>query len=177
MSNSQEDDLLLEDLSRKVSFKSSAVFLFYAALVSTIPIWLFSQILHLDLQESAVLYGVVTLVTVYAVFFSYKNCKFYFKHEFAQKREEAIRKEVNANNKLTRKEKDDLILSKKNEVADYEATNYSICYNNVIYLTVIVLTSYVIFRRLSPSINYILSSTISAGLIALLSTGSQQKKN
>jgi len=174
MSNEQ-DDILLEDLGRKVSFKSSAVFLFYSAVVSSIPIWLFSQILHLDLQDSAILYGVIAVLTVYLVFFSYKNCKFYFKHEFAQKREEAIRRDVNANSKLTRKEKDDLILSKKNEVADYEATNYSIFYNNLIFLSLIVFTSCLLFKRLTPSLNYILSSLISSALIALLSTGSAKK--
>lgn len=117
----------------------------------------------------------ITVLTIYLVFFSYKNCKFYFKHELAQKREEAIRKEVNANNKLSRKEKDDLILSKKNEVADYEATNYSIFYNNFIFLVLILLTSCLVFKRLSPSVNYILSSLVSSALIALLSTGTAKK--
>jgi len=175
MSNSQEDDILLEDLGRKVSFKSSALFLLNAALVSAIPIWLFSKILLLDVHESAILYAVISLLTTYLVFFSYKNCKFYFKHEFAQRSEDAIRKEVNANSKLSRKEKDDLILSKKNEVADYEATNYSIFHNNLFFLVLMVFASMLLFKRLSPSLNYVLSSVISSGMVALFSTSSQKK--
>lgn len=127
----------------------------------------------MDLHENAILYSIVTLITTYLVTLSYKNCKFYFKHQIAQKREEAVRKEVNANNKLTRKEKDDLILTKKNEVAEYEATNYSIFHNNAIFLVLVVLAS-CLLKRLSPSVNYILSSLISSALIALLSTGNKK---
>ena len=137
---------------------------------------LFWQIQHLDLYENAILYAVVTLLTTYLVILSYRNCKFYFKHQIAQKREEAVRREINANNKLTRKEKDDQILSKKNEVADYEATNYSIFHNNLIYFAIVVLLSCLVLKRLSPAVNYALSSLISSGLIALLSTGNRQKK-
>lgn len=118
----------------------------------------------------------VSLLTSYLVIFSYRNSKFYFKHQIAQKREEAVRREINANNKLTRKEKDDQILSKKNEVADYEATNYSIFYNNLIYFAIVILLSCLVLKRLSPAVNYALSSLLSGGLIALLSTGGRNQK-
>ena len=137
---------------------------------------LFWKIQHLDLHENAILYAIITLLTTYLVILSYRNCKFYFKHQIAQKREEAVRREINANNKLTRKEKDDQILAKKNEVADYEATNYSVFYNNLIFFAVVVLLSCLVFKRLSPSLNYALSSLLSSGLIALLSTGSSSQK-
>lgn len=117
------------------------------------------------------------MLTSYLVILSYRNCKFFFKHQFAQKREEAVRREINANNKLSRKEKDDQILSKKNEVADYEATNYSIFYNNLIFFAIVLALSCLVLKRLSPSVNYALSSLLSSGLIALLSTGSSQKKS
>lgn len=65
------------------------------------------------------------------------------------------------------------ILWKKNEVADYQATNYSIYYNNALFLALVVLCSFFVLKTVSPSVNYILSMGIASGLVALLSTGSK----
>uniref|UniRef100_A0A8C0SR23 Translocon-associated protein subunit gamma n=1 Tax=Canis lupus familiaris TaxID=9615 RepID=A0A8C0SR23_CANLF len=89
----------------------------------------------MDLIQSAMLYSVMTLVSTYLVAFAYKNVKFVLKHKVAQKREDAVSKEVTRklseadNRKMSRKEKDERILWKKNEVADYEATTFSIFYS------------------------------------------------
>lgn len=43
------------------------------------------------------------------------------------------------------------ILWKKNEVADYEATTFSIFYNNAIFLMLVILASVYILKSLSPA--------------------------
>lgn len=65
------------------------------------------------------------------------------------------------------------ILWKKNEVADYQATNYSIFYNNALFLALVVLCSFFVFKTMSPNVNYVLSMGIASGLVALLSTGTK----
>lgn len=65
------------------------------------------------------------------------------------------------------------ILWKKNEVADYEATTFSIFYNNALFLTLIIVTSFYVLRTFSPTVNYVFSVAGSAALLALFSTGSQ----
>uniref|UniRef100_K7FCK1 Translocon-associated protein subunit gamma n=1 Tax=Pelodiscus sinensis TaxID=13735 RepID=K7FCK1_PELSI len=141
---------------------------------------LYWRIWHMDLVQSAVLYSVMTLVSTYLVAFAYKNVKFVLKHKVAQKREDAVSKEVTRklseadNRKMSRKEKDESmymciqyilvihrILWKKNEVADYEATTFSIFCN------------FFLLKNFNPTVNYILSISASSGLIALLSTGSK----
>ncbi|XP_011814396.1 PREDICTED: translocon-associated protein subunit gamma isoform X4 [Colobus angolensis palliatus] len=108
-----EEDLLLQDFSRNLSAKSSALFFGNAFIVSAIPIWLYWRIWHMDLIQSAVLYSVMTLVSTYLVAFAYKNVKFVLKHKVAQKREDAVSKEVTRklseadNRKMSRKEKDE----------------------------------------------------------------------
>ncbi|KAG7226108.1 hypothetical protein INR49_018719, partial [Caranx melampygus] len=108
-----EEDLLLQDFSRNLSAKSTALFYGNALIVSAIPIWLFWRIWHMDLVQSAVLYAVMTLVSTYLVAFAYKNVKFVLKHKVAQKREDAVSKEVTRklseadNRKMSRKEKDE----------------------------------------------------------------------
>ena len=57
-----------------------------------------------------------------------RNTKYLLKHKIAVKREAAVTKEMNAklaeDKKISRKEKDERILWKKNEVAEYESTTF-----------------------------------------------------
>ncbi|XP_038047462.1 translocon-associated protein subunit gamma-like [Patiria miniata] len=175
----KEEELLLQDFSRNVTTKSSALFYGNAFIVSALPIWVFWRIHQMDLVQSAILFGVMTIVSTWLVAFAYKNVKFVLKHKVAQKREDAVSKEVMRqltdadNKKISRKEKDERILWKKNEVADYEATTFAIFYNNALYLLLVLFLSFFILRSFDPSVNYIVSIGIAGGLLALVSTGTQ----
>ena len=61
-----------------------------------------------------------TLVSTWLLAFAYKNTKHVLKHKLANKREAAVAKELNAkvadDKKISKKEKDERILWKKNEV-------------------------------------------------------------
>merc|ERR1719336_1724866 len=174
---SREEELLLQDFSRNVSTKSSALFYGNALIVSAIPIWLFWRIHQMDLYQSAIIFVLGTIVSTYLVAMAYKNVKFILKHKVAVKREDAVAQEVMKkladDKKMTKKEKDERILWKKNEVADYEATTFSIFYNNALFLALVIIASFYILSGTSPHVNYILSIGLSSGLIALLSTGTQ----
>ena len=104
---SKEEELLLQDFSRNVSTKSSALFYGNAFIVSAIPIWLFWRIHLMDPVSSAILFVIVTLISTWLVGFAYKNTKFILKHKVALKREEAVMRE------MTKKLSDDKKMSKK----------------------------------------------------------------
>jgi len=93
------------------------------------------------------------------------------------KREEAISREISKkmaeDKKMNKKEKDERILWKKNEVADYEATTFSIFYNNALFLALVIAFSFYLLKSFNPSINYIFSLGAASGLIALFSTGTK----
>merc|ERR1712087_229252 len=171
---SREEELLLQDFSRNVSTKSSALFYGNALIVSAIPIWLFWRIHQMDLYQSAIFFVLGTLVSTYLVAMAYKNVKFILKHKVAVKREDAVAQEVMRkladDKKMTKKEKDERILWKKNEVADYEATTFSIFYNNAHYLVLLIVVSFYILKNLNPAVNYVASVGAAAGLLALFST-------
>ncbi|XP_033108754.1 translocon-associated protein subunit gamma-like [Anneissia japonica] len=175
----KEEELLLQDFSRNVSTKSSALFYGNAFIVSAIPIWVYWRIHQMDLVQSAIIFGIFTIISTCLVAFAYKNVKFVLKHRIAQKREDAVSKDVMKklsdadNKKMQRKEKDERILWKKNEVADYEATTFSIFYNNTLYLFLIVVASFFVLSSFDPQINYIASVLMASGLLALLSTGTK----
>merc|ERR1719336_2306008 len=171
---SREEELLLQDFSRNVSTKSSALFYGNALIVSAIPIWLFWRIHQMDLYQSAIIFVLGTIVSTYLVAMAYKNVKFILKHKVAVKREDAVAQEVMKkladDKKMTKKEKDERILWKKNEVADYEATTFSIFYNNALFLALVILASFYVLRSFSPTTNYVMSVAGASGLLALFST-------
>jgi len=173
----KQEELLLQDFSRNVTTKSSALFYGNAFIVSAIPIWLFWRIHQMDLYSSAILFVIVTIVSTYLVAMAYKNVKFVLKHKVAQKRGDAVSKEVMKkvadDKKMSKQEKEERILWRKNEVADFEATTYSIFYNNALFLLLVVLSSFYILRSFSPALNYSLSLATASGLLALFSTSSK----
>ncbi|CAM4975959.1 unnamed protein product [Rotaria socialis] len=143
-SASQDEDLLLQDFSRNVTTKSWILFSGNAAVVSAIPL-------------------------------SYQNMKFILKHKIAQKREEAVNREISkifANDKnANKKDKDDRVLTRKNEVADFEATTFSIFYNNSFYLVCLIVLSFFVLKNFSPTVNYLFSVGLSTLVVFLFSTG------
>nr|CAH7735774.1 unnamed protein product [Callosobruchus chinensis] len=173
----KEEELLLQDFSRNVSTKSSALFYGNALIVSAVPIWLFWRIHMIDIYASMVLFVIVTAISTYLLAMAYRNTKFTLKHKIAVKREEAVTRDLTKkladDKKMSKKEKDERILWKKNEVADFEATTFSIFYNNALFLAIVILASFYLLKSFTPAVNYALSIGTSAGLLALLSTGSQ----
>jgi len=173
----REEELLLQDFSRNVSTKSNALFYGNAFIVSAIPIWLFWRIHLMDIISSSPIFLVVTLASTWMMAFAYRNTKFSLKHKVAVKREEAVTLEMNKrladDKKMSKKEKDERILWKKNEVADYESTTFSIFYNNALFLAIVIFASFYVLRSFSPTSNYITSVGLASGLLALISTGTQ----
>merc|ERR1711997_1078522 len=171
---SKEEELLLEGFNKNVSTKSSALFYGNAFIVSAIPVWLYWRVHSIDITSYAVIFAIGTLVSTWLLAFAYKNAKHLLKHKLAVKRESAVTKEMNKkladDKKISKKEKDERILWKKNEVAEYEST---IFYNNALFLALVIIASFYILSGTSPHVNYILSIGLSSGLIALLSTGTQ----
>merc|ERR1712001_434444 len=141
-----------------------------------IPVWLYWRVHSIDITSYAVIFAIGTVVSTWLLAFAYKNTKHLLKHKLAVKRESAVTKEMNKkladDKKISKKEKDERILWKKNEVAEYEATTFSIFYNNALFLAILIVCSFYILRSFSPVVNYIGAMSMAAGVVALLSTGS-----
>ena len=102
----------------------------------------------IDITSYAVIFAIGTLVSTWLLAFAYKNTKHLLKHKVAVKRESAVTKEMNKkladDKKISKKEKDERILWKKNEVAEYESTTFSIFYNNALFLALVIIASFYI---------------------------------
>nr|CAD7588390.1 unnamed protein product [Timema genevievae] len=152
----KEEELLLQDFSRNVSTKSSALFYGNAFIVSAIPI---CKIHMIELYSSLISFVVVTVASTFLIALAYKNTKFVLKHKVAVKREEAVTREMTKklaeDKKMSKKEKDERILWKKNEVADYEATTFSIFYNNALFLALVIFSSFYILKTFTPAVQQV----------------------
>merc|ERR1712203_1269718 len=84
------------------------------------------------------------------------NTKHMLKHKVALKREAAVTKEMTNkladDKKISKKEKDERILFKKNEVAEYEATTFSIFYNNSLFLALVIIASFYVLNGTSAHV-------------------------
>lgn len=131
----------------------------------------------MELLSSAIFFLLMTGASTYLMAMAYKNVKFQLKHKIAVRREGAVTREVNRqmgdDKKVTRKEKEERILWKKNEVADYEATTYSIFYNNALFLAITIFISFFLLKNSAPLVNYIFSIGLASGVLALFSTSTQ----
>ncbi|KAG9509763.1 Serine/threonine-protein kinase TAO1 [Fragariocoptes setiger] len=135
---------------------------------------LFWRIHMMDVEGSITtlfLLAIVTGCCTWLISTAYQNVKFVLKHKIAQKKSDAIAKEL-SKSITNKREKDDKVLIEKNELSDYESTTYSIFYINSLFLCSIVILSSLILGPFSPnpSTNYALSLLGSAGLVALLSS-------
>ena len=103
-----------------VSTKSSSLFYGNAFIVSAIPVWLYWRVHSIDIASYAVIFAIGTLVSTWLLAFAYKNTKHILKHKVAVKREKAVTQEMTKkladDKKISKKEKDERILWKKNEV-------------------------------------------------------------
>lgn len=140
-------------------------------------------------QQNFLAYVACVAVASYAMSWAYKNVKFVLKHRVAQKCEDGVTREMqrkfaeetkSAASKLqaggaplqplSKQEKEERILWKKNEVADYEATCFAIFFNNLLFLVAVIAFGFFVFRNVNPLLNFVLTELFSAGLVAFLST-------
>lgn len=129
------------------------------------------------LIPSGIFFILMTGASTYLMAMAYKNIKFQLRHKIALRREDAVTREIKRqigdDKKVSRKEMEERILWKKNDVADYEATTYSIFYNNALYLAIVIFISFFILKNSSPIVNYIFSIGLASGVLALFSTSTQ----
>lgn len=127
----------------------------------------------MDLSASWFIFALITGLTTWLIAYAYKHVKYVLKFKIVSKHGDAISREVLKqiadDKKMTKKEKDERVLWKQNEVADYEATTFTIFYNNALFLAMVVVLSFYLLSSFNPSVNYILSVPISGGLCALFS--------
>merc|ERR1719230_470997 len=125
----------------------------------------------MDPMDNYIIWTLMSIFSAFLIAKAYTNTKFVIKHRVAQKIEKAVNKEVNKmfeeNKSLSKREKDNLMHWKKNEISESQAVSFSLFYNNIIYLTLILVFSFFIFKSFAPVYNYTGTVIFSSGLLYL----------
>ncbi|XP_003384340.1 PREDICTED: translocon-associated protein subunit gamma-like [Amphimedon queenslandica] len=170
-----EEELLLLESSRHVSMATSALFYGNAFIVSALPLWLYWRIQMLDPLTYSPLFVIFVCVSTYLVAYAYRNLQHTMKYKIALRREGVISREVAQElSKENKQERDTKASEKKNKVADREATAFSIFYSNTLYFF-ILLVLFWFMRTFHPVVNFSITTSGSAFLLAFFSTGGKTK--
>ncbi|XP_065889386.1 translocon-associated protein subunit gamma-like [Dysidea avara] len=171
-----DDDKLLQRTGRDVSTTASALFYGHAIIVSALPLWLCWRVYMLDMFTFSLLFLSMTLLSTWLLFQSYKRVMFSLKHKIAQRRENAVSKEIikqlgdtTEGKKMSKTDKDQRVEWKVNEVADSEATTFAIFYNNTLFLFLFLLLSY-LCRGFHPAVTYSVSMAGSGFILLFISS-------
>ncbi|CAJ0961155.1 unnamed protein product, partial [Mesorhabditis belari] len=171
---SKEEEILLNSFSPELSKKGSALFVVNSLVSSLAPIFLFYGVHQLEVDEAWMVWTATVLISTYLLTMAAKNEKHKLKHKLVQKRTQAIEREINKkyadDKKMTRKEKDERALFRRNEVADNESTWLSIFYNNMMFFGIFIILAFFFFANVSPLINSVVSIISAAGFVAFIST-------
>uniref|UniRef100_H2Y7S4 Translocon-associated protein subunit gamma n=1 Tax=Ciona savignyi TaxID=51511 RepID=H2Y7S4_CIOSA len=134
----------------------------------------------MEMLDNVIVFVIGTVVSAYFIAVAYKNNKFQLKHKIAQKRSDGVAAELFAkltdaeSKKISKKEKDERILWRKNEIAEAESMQLSVFYTNSLFLVLLIVSSFFIFKNYSALPNYIISMIGASSITGLLSTSSQK---
>ena len=178
----EEERLLLEN-STEISSTASAVFYINAFLVAAIPTWYFYRVQMMELFFYLPIFLVISVANCWLLANAYRNWRFVLHHKIGGKIEHIVSKEVmrkleaaGKSKSASRQEKEERVSLRKNQVADSQATTFSIFYNNVFFFVIFFIFSCVFLRNNSPLMNYVVSTAGAAVIVWLLSTGATVQK-
>ncbi|CAJ0959236.1 unnamed protein product, partial [Mesorhabditis belari] len=171
---SKEEEILLNSFSADVSAQGSALFLVNSFVTAVAPVYLFYGVHQLEVSDGWIVWTVAVLAATYLLTWASKNQKHQLKHKLVQKRTQAVEREINKkyadDKKISRKEKEERALFRRNEVADSESTWLSIFFNNVLFISLLLVLSFFFFANFNPLFNSFFSIVGAAGVVAFIST-------
>eukprot|EP00048_Salpingoeca_helianthica_P022284 m.17399 g.17399 ORF g.17399 m.17399 type:complete len:162 (+) comp7131_c0_seq1:44-529(+) len=140
-------------------------FALFALAASAVNIAIYSRILHFDLLDDVIVLAIAAVVSTALLIYGYSNeaKKAFFKIYSANQDhfEKKGKGKTEAN-----------VLKGLKAHAKTEANNLSIFYLNSVYLLLTVVTTFYLFHNLSAPTNLLLSTAVSAGVTAFITTGS-----
>jgi len=171
---SNDDEVF--DLFRQTEVKPSAtrtaLLGLQAVATASIPVYLYSAVFGLSLQDHFIVFGVVTLLSAVVLNLAYQNLANSAVNKLTHQRQETVtRQAVDAEARSKGVKHDEIIKKKRAEVATRTATEmaaYSVAYNNTLFLLATAAFSVYVFSGLPTQYGYILSVLLAAALALVL---------
>merc|ERR1711915_847790 len=139
-----------------------------ALFVTAIPLYLYHSIFGMDVQTNYVLYGVVTVLSSMILTLAYHNIAFWLNARLQPARENAIsHKNIKKGAKEDKKKALESVKEKQAAVTTKETMWFSMLYNNALFLFILILLAFFVFKNATAPYNYVLSVSLSSTLLSL----------
>eukprot|EP01098_Paradermamoeba_levis_P016015 TRINITY_DN841_c0_g1_i1.p2 TRINITY_DN841_c0_g1~~TRINITY_DN841_c0_g1_i1.p2 ORF type:complete len:169 (-),score=71.76 TRINITY_DN841_c0_g1_i1:30-536(-) len=151
------------------TYEQKAVYFGSAFLVTLVPLYLYLSIFEMALLSNLLIFTLVTVFSSLIMTYAYHNVAFALKSRLDRDREEVL-------NNFLRQKKDQGEKKKLQEaqhaVTLKESIAFSILFNNVLFLLLVVVLGFFIFGSASATYNYIVTVSISSAALTFISTAS-----
>ena len=173
MASDDELDQLLQQNTTQPTSDQRFTYLATAIATVAVPVYLYQTIFAFPVEEKFLVYAVVSLLSAFILTFAYHNVAYSTKNRLIAARETNITiAKVTAEAQAKGENKKDYVKKKKEEilaVTTKESIAYSILFNNVYFLLSTVFLAFYVFGNYPSAYNYVLSVSLSAGLISFSS--------
>ncbi|KAI0978523.1 hypothetical protein GJ496_005236 [Pomphorhynchus laevis] len=156
------DDVDLEYITNTTKDRHSNIILLgsFASIASLTVLWAHIGIRQLDFNSNSMLYLIGTIASVFSLMYSFRTMKHFLKFRIAQKNKISFDIEVLPSEDKKASKKQAKNLEMKIFAVDTEASFLTIFIYNTMFISVCVLCTFLLFSRMRPILNYILTVTM-----------------
>uniref|UniRef100_A0A0A9W842 Translocon-associated protein subunit gamma n=1 Tax=Lygus hesperus TaxID=30085 RepID=A0A0A9W842_LYGHE len=172
----KEEIFLLDELSKQS--KRGFYFHFNCLIVPLLPLWTFSRVLGLDIEYHTIRIVVVTMICACMLWFACNEFRISFKGKLRKKSRKAMQElpRPKGATKSGKADKSTLALLKTDRSSDNEACGFALFYNNCNFIALVILFSHIGFQKLYVEDNYVVSMTLAAFIVTVMSSTLRGKK-
>eukprot|EP01116_Phalansterium_solitarium_P012237 TRINITY_DN28339_c0_g1_i1.p1 TRINITY_DN28339_c0_g1~~TRINITY_DN28339_c0_g1_i1.p1 ORF type:complete len:187 (+),score=24.13 TRINITY_DN28339_c0_g1_i1:201-761(+) len=165
---------LFKATKSKPSTQRSIVFGLNALATSAVPVYLYTAVFGVGLQEQGIVFAVVTLLSAYVLNLAYQNSANSSTDKLIHQRQDTItRQSVDSEARAKAIKHDEVIKRKRAEIASSTTTEvaaFAIVYNNVLFLLAATTLGFYVFGNVPTPFGYILSVLLAVALTSFNST-------
>eukprot|EP01097_Dermamoeba_algensis_P005935 TRINITY_DN3731_c0_g1_i1.p1 TRINITY_DN3731_c0_g1~~TRINITY_DN3731_c0_g1_i1.p1 ORF type:complete len:198 (-),score=70.09 TRINITY_DN3731_c0_g1_i1:44-571(-) len=163
-------DSLFKKEDPRPTAEQRAVYFGSAFLVTLVPLYLFISIFDLSFSGNFVVLFVVTVFSALIMTFAYHNVAHTLKQRLQQDREASLSNAYKGGkNKADSQEDRKRALQLQLALTAKESVSFSILYNNVLFLLLVLVFGFFVMGNATPASNYVLTVTLSAASLTLFS--------
>eukprot|EP01125_Pyxidicula_operculata_P013477 TRINITY_DN4476_c0_g1_i1.p1 TRINITY_DN4476_c0_g1~~TRINITY_DN4476_c0_g1_i1.p1 ORF type:complete len:180 (+),score=39.94 TRINITY_DN4476_c0_g1_i1:69-608(+) len=158
-------------LQKEATSNEQLLFGITGFLVSIVPIYLYTSIFNMPLKDYAIFYLALTVVSTGLMSYSYNKVAEQLRIKLSARNSEVSSRasKDKAANKNEKKKQEEQLKDQLNVLTRQEATAFSLLYNNLFFLLLVVFLAFYVLQNLPALQNYVMTIGVAGGLVLLSS--------
>eukprot|EP01127_Copromyxa_protea_P005698 TRINITY_DN15564_c0_g1_i1.p1 TRINITY_DN15564_c0_g1~~TRINITY_DN15564_c0_g1_i1.p1 ORF type:complete len:180 (-),score=45.09 TRINITY_DN15564_c0_g1_i1:25-564(-) len=177
MSNVASEDALLDTLARsnEVSPTDKMLYIVNGVIVSLCPIYIYTSIFHLSFKELWYVFLLVAIVCGGLLSKAYETVAISTFNAISRTRgllaaDLDVLTDSSSNKNQKQKQAKAALVAERRDLTHQEALSFSVLYNNAMFLALVVLFAFYLFKAVPGTFNFILSNGLAAAVVMLSSS-------